>query len=331
VEEAEAQSTQADAPAASATEGSSGESGALETAPQAPARSDLDLLIRGVSRRESASKPADAEADGESAPQGDVKPSEGQRQRDERGRFLQRVVGTPDPPPPAAPDRPPDPPEPNLGRRGAAERIADLERQLAERDPEKIRAEVLAEQQREAEQAAINQKAVQDAERFEKLRDTPDHLLSAEDYAWREDQKELIARYPDVRDFLTAQADRVVRSRIEDAEQKQSAFWNDVKGQMARLASRKGVDQSAYGKLGNFEQMGGHLYDAGARSRDDEVVSLERQLREARAELDRHAPINGARGLGSGRSPLPAGRSGGNGTPSPEDQFDAFIRGTLRR
>jgi hypothetical protein len=329
----EVQNTQADIESAAQSEDGASEE-RVDTSLREQS-SNMDAFMRGVVRQAApASKPSDDEPAGESAPApGDVKPTDGApKPRDDKGRFLRQLAGQQAPDPSPSADAQPDPqgaqPQ-HIGRRGAAERIAELERQLAERDPETIRQQVLAEQQQQAQQAAIDQKAVQDAERFQTLLQTPDHVISAEDYAWREEQKELIQRYPEVRDFLAAQAERTVQARLTDAEQKQAAFWNDLRGQMGRLASRKGVDQPTYAKLGTFEAMGDHLYTAGAKSRDPEVEALQRDLREARAELERHAPFNGARGPGSGRAPVPAGRSG-NGAPDRND-MNAFIRGNFGR
>ena len=349
MEEVEHLPAQADTPSSADAQPAAGGSGGpadvfAEPAPSERSRSISDTIraaASGVPRPAPALKPEATAPDGGSAPQGDVKPSAGEQQqqgaspdapraRDERGRFLQRAAAGESHQPPSAPAAQADEAQQQqYGRRGAAERITELERQLAERDPEKIRQQVLAELSQQQAQEAVEQKAVKDAERFQKLLSTPDHLLSAEDYQWREEQKELIEKFPDVRDFVYAQADQQIKAATVDLDQKQQAFWSDLKGQMGRLASLKGVDAQAYARLGRFDQMGRHLYDAGARSRDDEVADLQRQLREKDAELERHAPLNGARGFGSGRAPVAAGRSG-SGLPS-TDMNETFRRAVMGR
>lgn len=320
---------QSGAPEASDAQPAAGESGARTAAapPQPSGRSGLDNLIRGVVTAPApASKPAAEETDGESTSQEAVKPSEG-RQRQPNGQFA--------PKPDAAPvESQADPQGQPIPRRGAAAEIERLRQEnealKAQNDPATLRAQVLADI--EAENArkaaeAYDEDYLGNEDRYRKLVATPDYELSAEDYQWREERKERRAKHSHVERHYQSAAERQLQVGMEDLSQKQNEFWKDVKGQMGRLASRKGVDQATYSKLGNFEQMGSHLYDAGARSRDDEVAGLEEDLREARAELERHASFNGSRGPGSGRSPVPAGRSS-NGQPTGTSRLDAFIRGT---
>ncbi len=228
------------------------------------------------------------------------------------------------------------------GRRARAaeenlQRIADLERQLAERDPGKVREQVLAdleaEKARQAEEAASSEVFASeqaDAERYARLRDLPDRDLSDEDYRWREERKALLASFPKARAALSAQAEQQVKAE-------QSAFWQTVRSQLTGLAHKPGLDAAAFKAAPDFAVMGEQLYEAGAeaeRSRLqpklDQALEKVRRLEAASGQF----ALAGRGGLAAARAPrVTGGRSGPAGTGLPDyrtstasDLFGAAIR-----
>lgn len=225
-------------------------------------------------------KPPETDASGESAPQGDVKPEEPVRGAD--GRFVPR--------------------------RGVPEAAKVALR-------EEVRAELLAEQQQATEHAKLDEMSKTreaDVARYRTLIETPDARLSADDYAWREDFKEKLELIPEVVSYHQELTRQEIATRTAELSQKQTDFWGDVKGQMGRLSTLPGVDGAAYEKLGNFEQMGGHLWEAGRASGRAELADENRRL----ADENRQLRQTGPRGLAAARSGLPGGRSS---VPAPTD------------
>ncbi len=244
---------------------------------------------------------------------------------------------------PQSADEPaPAPGDVKSGRRSAAAqenltRIAELERQLAERDPAQVRERVLAELEAEKakadEDAAVKATADADAEaaaRYERLRDLPDRDLSDEDYRWREEHKAKLAAFPEHRRAVLAEAERVVTQREE-------AGWNRLKAQYAAWTDLPGVDKALIERSTDLYLTGKHLYETGeARARADLQPKLDAALEEVRrlkAEAGQFR-LNGRGGLAAARAPISGGgRSGPSAPAIPEgatttDLFAAAIRRT---
>lgn len=240
------------------------------------------------------SKPLDAAPVGESTAQADVKPTE-PAPRGADGKFLPRR-GAPE------------------AVRTAEERVADLERQLAERDPVKLRDQVRAEILAESEAAQASDQERADIERYQRLLSTPDAELSGEDYQWREDRKELLAKYPHVEKHYQSFA----QTQIDDGWKR---IKSDIGQKMAVHASKPGVDADAFSKLDDWGEIGEHLYHAGARAMEGD---LRPQLEAANAriqELEQQYRYSGTGGLGSARGAVPAGRSPSVPPPTVNDLF----------
>lgn len=276
-----------------------GESGAQASDPNV-----VNDLFRAAAGQPT-SKPVDGEPVGESAPQGDVKPTEG-RQRGPDGRFLPQ--GT-EPDSAGASD---------LGRRGSA---AEIDRLRAEN------ARLLAErQERDAQTAAAvaaddEAQARADAERYLHLRDLPETHpdLTDNDYEgwkWLEEQRQLRANYPKAQKALQAQLDAEVTAERQRLQQGHQATLNVIAQQMGRVGARFGVDVSELQKLGDFEQIANAI-----------TAPLLAEIAELRNE-QQQARYTGARGLGSFRVNNGAGLSG-PGAPPPDinDLFRAAANG----
>ena len=245
------------------------------------------------------SSEAGQDKDGASAPQGDVKPAERQRAPD--GRFV------------AAEQQQP-------GRRAqaamsAAERIADLERQLAERDPEAIRRQLAVEQEQAAESAKLDEMAKTrqaDVARYRRLVDTPDAQMSSEDYAWREDFKEKIAAIPEVTALHQTLAEQRIAEAQAEIEARHRKAWDDFTGgfraEMTAVARREGIDPETWTRPGTtWDRMTRDVADA----REAKVrADLEPKLRLLEQE-NRQLRLTGPGGLGSYPAPPEPGRSSG--------------------
>jgi hypothetical protein len=275
-----------------------------------PSPFDMDGMIRGMAgRASSASTPAGVVPTSELTEDGDDRPAEHGEESS------------------AAPA-----PGQGTGRRSkaaqqAAERIAELERQVAERDPERIRQQIAAEDAQRAEQAAIAASAEADAERYRRLTDTLDDDLSPEDYNWREEQKDLLKRYPQVRKLADGLVETERRTLREQASRQQDAFWGDVRSQIARTSGLPHVEIETLKAAPTWDRMAEHLHAAGAAwkeaeyapqlsERDEKIARLEADV----ADLRRFGP----RGLANAAAPFSGGTSGGPGTPF---DMDALIRG----
>lgn len=270
-----------------------------------------DVLRSAAVGAPATSKPADAAPVGESAPQGDVKPTEGATERGADGRFIPRR-GVPE------------------AIKTAEERVADLERQLAERDPATIRQQILDEQAQQAAGPSDDEQARRDAERYIALRDLPDTdplLAEGDNWAWLQHQRELRANYPKAARALQAQLDAEAEAIRSEGTREQARFWDDVKAQMTAAGLKKGVDFETYRGLPHFSAMGEHLYDAGSASRQPEIDGLKAEL--DRALNDNHQlRLTGPRGLGAGRSPIEAGRSdAGYRAPTVNDNIRSVVNG----
>lgn len=275
------------------------ESGERDRSPAAEGpKSAMDAFVRGIAGRAPTSKPTDGEPSGESTPAGDVKPGE-TRERDQSGRFIPRR-GIPE------------------AIKTAEDEIADLRRQLADRDPEKLRQQWLDEQAARAAGPDDEEQARIDTARFLELRDLPDDhpkLAEGDNYAWLQDQKALRANYPKAERALRAQYEAHAQAVIQGRDQA-------VLGALKRHVGLPGVDEATFRRLSDWGDLGDHLYEAGQRSRDAEVAAL----KDRNAELERdqqQARYAGPRGLGSARAPIPAGRAASGAARD----MDSWIRG----
>lgn len=237
------------------------------------------------------SKPDDTAPDGGSAPSGDVKPSG--PDRGANGQFVPR--------------------------RGHAvveanQRAEEAERKLAETDPEtvraQVRAEIEAEQQRkadEAAQSALAESEQADVERYERLRDLPSSEMSVEDWNWVEERKDLLLKFPAVEKHHRAAVDR----KVAALNKQQTAFWADVRGQLAETATRPGVDAAVIQTSDRWGDIGDHLYEAGRATGRSELADENRRL----ADENRQLRLQGPRGLAAARTPLEGGRSSAGAPP----------------
>lgn len=277
----------ADAAAPSA-EPPTGESGAPPEPDAAQLGRSMNDFMRGVMGQDApTSKPEDGTATGESAPAdaGDVEAGSAPA-RGTDGRFLPRR-GIPE------------------AVRSAEEKIADLERQLAERDPEKIREQL----RNEDAQQALSSRHIEDAERYEaacRMPDSDPRLMEYVPndpegrtlYQWREDRKELIAKYPE--------AEAAIRASVE---QRAQAQWASLLGQQRAeiigVASELGVDPDRWKQPGTtWASMTRDAVSAATAPLQDRITALERELHSARTN-----------GLGGARAPVAAGRSSGGARP----------------
>jgi hypothetical protein len=220
-----------------------------------------------------------------------------------------------------------------------AERIADLERQLAERDPEKIRAQVLAdreaEQQREAEaqaQAQLDDTDRAEAEEYRRLRDLEDRQMTDQEYRWREWYKGKLNLVPSATKAAKAQAQAELEAERAALRQEFSGTWDTIKRQMAAAEHLPGVDPGAIVKGANFDAIRDHLYEAGQRSIQPKLDAALAENRRLKAEAQA-LRVSGRLGLSGTRAPVHGGRSAAhaNGKPdfktaSSSDLFAAAVR-----
>jgi hypothetical protein len=253
----------------------------------------MDAFMRGqMGAPVATSKPEDGAPSGEPAPQGDVEAGRGQPERGPDGKFLPRRGAA-------------------EAVRTAEERVADLERQLAERDPKRLRAQWENERTvQEATQTEADQ-AKADAERYERLRDIPDRDLSDDDYRWREDQKGLLTQYPKARQAMLAEADR-------RAEAQTNAWGNAIAAEVQTGAAEFGVDPQVWapGTGATWLSMTRDAVAAQTTPLKARIAELERELHSSRTV--------GPNGFGTVRVPALSGNSGG-GTRS--KSMDDWLRG----
>lgn len=171
-------------------------------------------------------------------------------------------------------------------------------RQDLEAAPERVRQQLAVEQQ---QQAGASQ-AAEDAARYEQLINTPDHLLTGEDYQWREEYKDNLSRFPKVREHYEQ------RTRSE-----RDQFLSTMRAQIASAGTLPGVDAETFKTPGTtWADMARHIHAAGVETGKsesaDRVAALEAEL----ADIKRQALAASSGGLveTGGRS---GGRSGLNG------------------
>lgn len=229
-----------------------------------------------------------------------------------------------------------------------AQRIADLERQLAERDPEKLRAdlraELEAEQARRTEAEAAQAAATADAEEaawYRSVRDVPDRNLSDEDYRRREEYKAKLDAYPEVVRKATSLARAEADAAKQAHEAEASAFWDGVYSRFGLLQTLEGVTRETLAEK-DLYLVGQHLYETGATVREQKVrAELQPKLDKALDEVRRlkaeaaQFKVSGNGGLAAARAPLVGGGRSGASSPAAPDWKTAkggdFFEAALRR
>lgn len=204
--------------------------------------------------------------------------------------------------------------------------IETLKAQLAERDPAKLREQILAEQQAtqttSAEQAHLAEMArtrQEEVAKYRRLVEVPDSQLSNEDYTWREGMKERLAQFPDVRAFYEQDAE----TRVSQAEQ---AHVSGLRSSLSRHVGYAGVDQDAFKKLNDWGALGDHLYEAGKKAQQPELDKRDARIRELEGDL-RQLRVSGTRGIGAAREPSQGGRSAASMPVDGGTFLNNFMRG----
>lgn len=269
----------------------------------APARAEQNTVVNDLFRsaaRQPTSKPVESEPAGESTPSGDVKPAE--RARGADGRFV---------------SNPAEPEQPNLGRRGAAEEIARLQR-----ENERLSGRLKDYETTADAQVAVDDEAQAraDAERYLRLRDLPENHpeLTDNDYEgwkWLEEQRQLRAGYPKASKAMQAQLAAEVATETARLRAGHQATLNTIAEQMGRVGARFGVDVAELQRLGDFEQIANAI-----------TAPLLAEIADLRREQQQHR-YAGNGGLGSARAPVGAGRSPGSPPPNMNDVFRSFANG----
>ena len=272
------------------------------------------LRDRTVPDEASTSKPAEGEATGESAlsDDGDEKPVDPFRGAD--GRFLPR--------------------------RAVPEVARQVNERLAAVDPVKlraeIRAEIVAEQQQATTQqatAAMSEQYRYEAELFDAATRMPDSDTRLSDlvqgdpqgrnlYQWREDRKELIAKYPEAEAAMRADADHRAITQVQAWDEERRAA---MRQQIHVSAQREGINPQKWLDLGanlTWDVMSKDIADAReARVRAEVKPSLDR-LSELERELQQLRP----QALGAQRAPVAAGRSSSAAPQSLSDAMNGWLR-----
>lgn len=255
----------------------------------------MDAFIRGVARSAPTSKPESGEASGESTADDSaaVEAGRAQPERGPDGKFVPR--------------------------RGVPE-VA--KQQLRE----EIRAELLAEQEqaRERERVAqLDESERADAERYARLKDLPDDhplLNEGDNYTWLQEYRRVLSLAPKAAKQYRADAELLIRSEREQMARDQDGFRATVRTEIAGVAQEFGVNPDTWKQPGTtWASMTRDAVRASKAPLEARIAELERELHAARTL--------GPNGLGSGRAPVPAGRSADGAGPS---SMDDWIRGKFR-
>ncbi len=267
--------------ASPAAEPSAGESGRQEP-DRAAVSAGMNDFMRGVFGQDTpaaTSKPADAPADALPAPDSGDETASAPAERGADGRFLPRRAA------------------PEIAKQKDAVR-------------EEVRAELLAEQARSAEQAKLDdlaQTRAADVQRYRKLIETPDAKLSTEEYQWREDFKDKLDLLPEVGALHQTLAEQRVTAEREQ-------FFAAQRQDIATGASEFGVDPEQWKAPGaTWLSMTRDAVEAVAAPLKARITELERDLHNARSS-----------GLGAARAPVGAGRSSAGPPPR---TMDDWLRG----
>lgn len=247
---------------------------------------------------------------------------------------------------PATPDAADDASKPkdsrrDAGREGNLARIAELEASLKAAEDAKVAHEAAiaaaAEQARADERARIEREAQAaqaasassvadeqrraDLARFDRLQQVPDTEISVEDYNWREEQKQKLAMFPDVRAHYQTWAEEKAEQARQEALAGQQAYQDEQQRQILLSAKLPGVKiedlrRDAPTPLRTWDAMAEYFHRTGgevvAAAKDAEyqpkIDELTEKLSQAEDRI-RDLELVGPRGLGARRAPLPAGRS----------------------
>lgn len=267
-----------------AAQPAAGESGRQEPDPTALARGMNDFMRGEMGAPVATSKPAEADASGESAPTdaGDVEAEGEPPPRGPDGKFLPRR-GVP------------------KAVEEAQARIADLERQLADRDPSKVA-------EREALEA-LEQSERADAERYRELNDLPDDhpkLAEGDNWSFLQEYKRVLALSPKA----AKQHRALYEIEREQLTKGQEKFRTGVRDEILTGAREFGVDPKNWmGDEGDatWLSMTRDAVAAKTAPLQARIAELERELHSARTV--------GPNGLGSVRAPAAAGRSSAGPPP----------------
>lgn len=221
-----------------------------------------------------------------------------------------------------------------LGRRATkAEadkaRIAVLEAQLAERDPDRLRDQIRQELTTEQAQQAVGDQQAADAALYRELADLPsDHSrLYATDrvdddgnplanWQWIDNQRKLIAGYPKVKAHYESTLANERAALAAERQGHEQEFAAHVWGEIQKTLGLPGIDETATAALMKApwsEQVRIH------RAAERQVVEAEHAAELARLtkendELKRDA-------LGAVRAPIAAGMPSGTGGVVSESEF----------
>lgn len=226
-----------------------------------------------------------------------------------------------------------------------AERDAEIARIAAERETDaqrirnEARAEYESEQKRltdEAAAAAQTDEARAEVERYNRLLATLDEDLTPEDYVWREERKALLKSAPQAEKHWRTQAQVFVEQKTAELEKGQSAFWIDVRSQMAGIAADLGIDmKTAWDTPGKTWKDIGESIKQSAEARATERVTAELTGRVEKAEADALRLTKANQDLqdqilGQTKAPATAGRSSGAGLERPEANYRGTWQDNLK-
>jgi hypothetical protein len=167
-------------------------------------------------------------------------------------------------------------------------------------------------------------------QRYLALRDKPLSELEAEDYQFVEAERELRAKYPDVRQIYEVQleADRAAIWTMaeQQLQQTQEKFWNGVELDMASAKQLPGVDYDAVKAAKTFAERDAVIQTGTAAWKEAEVrAELQPQIDDWKAKFEaseaenRDLKLTGRRGLAGARAPIAGGRSASGDPPSTYD------------
>lgn len=242
----------------------------------------MNAFMRGaIGADGSTLKPAEADASGDSASDssGDVEAG-GEPVRGPDGRFLPRR-GVP------------------KAIEDAQSRIADLERQLADRDPAKV-----AEREAAEALAASDQT---DAARYQHLNELPDdhpELSEGDNYSWLQEYKRVLSLSPKSAKQHRALAEQQIATANEQMAKDWEGFKETIRSEMRAIAHEFGVDPETWKTPGSTWASMTRDVAAPLKAR---IAELERELHSARTV--------GPNGLGSARAAVAAGRSSAGPPP----------------
>jgi hypothetical protein len=255
--------------------------------------------------------------------------------------------------PPKAEDQPTveKPSRRDAGREANLARIAELEQEVTRlrtetpADPAaaqqaaidaavaqalKAREDEQARQAADAATGAEREALIARNQRYAALRDKPVSQLSAEDYQFVEDERELREKYPDVqrRYEVQLEADRVgiFQQAEQQLQQTQAAFWDGVKADLASAKQLPGVDFDAVKAAKTFADRDRVVATGTAAWKEAEVrAELQPQIDELKTKLEaaedenRDLKLTGPRGLAGARAPVSGGRPASGDAPATFD------------